>query len=358
MKLGYFYDMELFKNSKIRFSSAVTTSFHIAIWLLALHLVFNLLGILESAYVIFVIGEKFIDEAFIIIPSLIILFYWNSNYLVIRFLNRKSWWKYLVGLTLSFLFLLYLGYYLAWYLLETGYKSHFHDPIEFLDFSLILHFIVIGISTSLGIAKVAMENAKQKKRAEEKQRETELNYLKARVSPHFLFNTLNTIYSLANDEEAPQTINAVLKLSEMMRYMLREATKPKVSLQSEISFLHNFIDLQLLRLSGNIPVSFNIIGRPETQSIAPLLLISFIENTFKHGVSYQTPSPIFIELTIETETITLVTKNTINKKRDTSSSGIGLENVRKRLTYLYPEKHELQIHQRDEVFEVKLTVVL
>jgi len=337
-------------------SSYVRVISQIVIWLLLLQLVYDLLGLWESLEILFFEDKRFVDEAFIIIPSLILLFYWNSNYLIPKLLTIKSWWYYvpaLIGSSLIFLFAGYFVFNLFW---NNDYDS-FIDPIGFFEQSLILHLIVVGVSTSLGISRIAMDNARQKKDALEKQKEAELNYLKAQVSPHFLFNTLNTIYSISNDEDAPKTAETILLLSENMRYMVREASNEKVDLRKEIEFIKGYIELQLLRLGGNVAIHLSISENIDNQQIAPLLLIPFIENIFKHGVSYQSDSPIFIEIKLEQNILHLHTKNT-TKKRASTPTGAGIENTKKRLAFLYPQQHELTIKRDEMCYQIFLNISL
>ena len=139
--------------------------------------------------------------------------------------------------------------------------------------------------------------------------------------------------------------------------MVKESSQTKVALQKEIDFLEEFVDLQKMRLAGASTCRFYILkGQVERQQIAPLLLITIIENTFKHGIQYHPPQPIFIELSIESDRLHLLTRNVFNPKRNTTERGTGLDNLRKRLTYLYPEKHQLAINKANGLFEVLLVI--
>lgn len=335
-------------------NNTTTTLVHVIFWLLFTHLVFDIAGLYDSFQELYR-EREFIDEAFILLPIMMGLFYWNSHFLIPKYLNQKSWKKYLFTLTLSFLFFIFLGYGIDYFLENQGFEFNL-DREEVVDFLAQFNVLVIGISTSLGLSKIAMENTTQKKEAQAKQQAAELKYLTAQVNPHFLHNTLNTIYSLANDETAPKTQDAILKLSKMMRYMVKESSQSEVVLQKEIDFLQEFVELQKMRLAGAVPVDFIIKGKVEQQNIAPLLLITVIENTFKHGVQYHPPQPILIELSIESIRLHLLTKNIFNPKKSTSEIGTGLNNLRKRLTYLYPDKHQLTITKKDGLFEVLLVI--
>ncbi|MGV3458823.1 MAG: sensor histidine kinase [Flavobacterium sp.] len=194
--------------------------------------------------------------------------------------------------------------------------------------------------------------------AQNEKLKSEVSYLKAQINPHFLFNTLNSLYALSitKSDEAP---NAVLKLSGMMRYVVTESSKDQVALEKEIEYIKNYISLQQLRMDG-AQFSFSVTGNPIGKSISPLMLIPFIENAFKYGLNPERKSDITITIDIEDSKLNLHVKN--NKVVDTVSeediSGMGIENTRQRLHYLYPQKHKLLIFDTDNVFEVKLTLTL
>jgi len=186
---------------------------------------------------------------------------------------------------------------------------------------------------------------------------SELALLRSQVNPHFLFNTLNNIYSLVyrKSNEAPE---AVLKLSEMMRYMLYDSDSEKVSLNKEITYLHSFIELQKIRIHNKDFVEFNISGDTEGFTISPMLLISFVENAFKHG-SKNVPQPgIIINLSVDRQKMIFAVTNFMKKNESSkdASGGIGLQNIKRRLELLYPGKHSLDINSNEEVYIVKLEI--
>jgi len=345
------------KNPTNNFFNRNAVLIHFAFWVLVLHLLFDISGVFYSFRRIFLGGDSLMDDAFIVVPLMIGLFYWNTEFLIPKFINRKNWWKYLIGITLSFFFCLFLGYILYSFLENLGY--HFEEDKEsFIDFSLFFLILVTAISTSLGVSKIAMQNSAKQKKAEAKQKEAELKFLTAQVNPHFLFNSLNTIYSLSAEEEADKTTDAVLKLSEIMRYPLKEGLQKEVPLKSEIDFLKNFIELQKIRLGKDYPIHFEINGEVESFKIAPLIFISFIENTFKYGVSQKSPQPIFISISAQNNSIHFHCKNEIIKSSDSSSHGLGIENVKSRLQLLYPQKHKLEIKASNKNYIVDLEIKL
>lgn len=334
--------------------STNTILIHVIFWLLFIHIFFDISGLYHSFKDLYRNGD-FIDEAFILIPTMIGLFYWNSHFLIPRYLNQLHWKKYLVYLILSFVFFVLVGYVIDQFWEGLGYEFNI-DSEDVIDFLAQFNILAIGISTSLGLFKIAMDNTTARKAAQEKQKVAELKYLTAQVNPHFLHNTLNTIYSLANDENAPTTQTAILKLSKMMRYLVKESHQSSVPLKQEIAFLEDFIDLQKLRLADAIPVYFSVKGTVEHQKIAPLLLITIVENTFKHGIQYEPVQPIHISITIEPNHLVLLTQNILKTKKATHPTGTGLDNLKKRLNYLYPNKHQLNISTNEPFFEVRLRI--
>ncbi|TRW21865.1 sensor histidine kinase [Flavobacterium zepuense] len=188
---------------------------------------------------------------------------------------------------------------------------------------------------------------------------TEVSYLRAQINPHFLFNTLNSLYALTieKSDAAPE---AVLKLSSMMRYVVTESGRDHVALESEIAYIKNYISLQQLRMDDATAFTFTVSGNAQGRQISPLLLIPFIENAFKYGLNPEEDSVIGVDINI---TDTQLLLNVKNKKVTMSlpageESGHGVENTRQRLQYLYPNKHELLIFDTADVFEVKLTLTL
>jgi two-component system, LytTR family, sensor kinase len=186
----------------------------------------------------------------------------------------------------------------------------------------------------------------------------ELALLRSQVNPHFLFNTLNNIYSLVyrKSDDAPA---AVMKLSSIMRYMLYDSASEKVPLEKEIEYLKSFIELQNLRVKYPDYVSLKIDGDPTGQFIAPMLLISFVENAFKHGSKNHRPG-IIIQLSILKEQINFEVLNYLKKAQpaqDEPPSGKGLANIRRRLELIYPDKHKLLISEEEDTFRINLEII-
>lgn len=222
--------------------------------------------------------------------------------------------------------------------------------------SMFLVFFSVG----LRVLERHSETEKWQKELEKEKLNSELAFLKNQISPHFFFNTLNNIYSLIsiNQEDSQK---AVLKLSKLMRYLLYESEQGNTMLSSEIDFMNNYIDLMKLRMSEKINLSISFPEQYEDKSIPPLLFIPFIENAFKHGISYREKSFIDVSMSTTKDSIGFRCANSIVKSRedtDGGNSGIGLENVSKRLSLLFPGKHDLKINKTDTEFEILLRINL
>lgn len=194
--------------------------------------------------------------------------------------------------------------------------------------------------------------------------EAELTALKAQLNPHFLFNSLNNIYSLALDKSdlAP---DYVLKLSELMRYILHDSQAVSVSLGKELEFVRNYLDLERIRMGEPVKMTLKVVGDPEGIEVAPLLLLPFVENAFKHGTDAG-PDSTFVNIVVKITDDGGVVIEVVNHKDDTevlenlpgggTPGGVGLENLRRRLTLLYPARHELALMDRETKYAVKLEI--
>lgn len=220
--------------------------------------------------------------------------------------------------------------------------------------NLFITFFALGL-------RVLDRNAQIEERQKELEKEklnSELAFLKNQISPHFFFNTLNNIYSLIsiNTEDSQK---AVLQLSRMMRYLLYESEHGETELSKEIDFMNNYIDLMRLRMNEKVKLTVSFPSKYNNISIPPLLFIQIIENAFKHGLSYREKSFIDIDMEVTEELITFRCSNSKVKSSDEPSpshSGIGLENVSKRLNLLYPGKHEFKIDRSETAFNVLINI--
>lgn len=236
-------------------------------------------------------------------------------------------------------------------------NSQHHSPPEgdmFIDVNqkIFPFLVVVFFSLMLRISNRWQQTEREKMNAE-------LSYLKAQINPHFLFNTLNSIYSLAI-QKSDETPTAIVKLSGMMRYVLSEAATDFVSLEKEIIYIQNYIDLQKIRFGESISLDFILFGNTKGKKIAPLMLIPFIENAFKHGVNAEEESLIYIRIDITEEELFLYV---LNKKvtvhiSEENKSGLGVENTKNRLEHLYPNNHKLTIYDTEKEYLVELSMNL
>jgi two-component system, LytTR family, sensor kinase len=225
----------------------------------------------------------------------------------------------------------------------------------------ITSVLVTGFAMGLRYGEASRAREREIKELEQAKLNSELSMLKNQVSPHFFFNTLNNIYSLiainAVDAQA-----SVLSLSKMMRYMLYESEHGNTRLKSEIEFMKNYIDLMKLRLSNRVLLKVDFPEHFTDIDIPPLLFISFIENAFKHGVSNQGNSFISISLNIDGSIVTFLAQNSTTKAQKAEApkieSGIGPENVRKRLSLLFGDNYDLRIEENESVYSVTLKLDL
>ena len=185
-------------------------------------------------------------------------------------------------------------------------------------------------------------------------KQTELEYLKHQINPHFFMNTLNNIHALI-DVDTEKAKESVIELSKIMRYILYDSSQPIISLQKEITLLNNYIALMRIRYTDSIDISVNIADNLPDVQIPPLLFISFIENAFKHGISYQHPSFVHIMLETREKELSFYIVNS-NFSDTHNPSGIGLENVTKRLQLLYGDKYILETRAEENSFSVNLII--
>lgn len=221
--------------------------------------------------------------------------------------------------------------------------------------------ILFGIITALALSVKSIEQwhttEQRMMKAESERVNAELSFLKAQINPHFLFNTLNNIYMLSvmNSAHTPESI---MKLSNIMRYVTDDVMQDFVPLSNELKCVSDYIDLQKLRLGTQTTLDFKINGKVNNQQIAPLIMMSFIENTFKYGISKKEKSTIVIYIEVSEKSVVFHSENSIFTRRITERSGIGVANTKQRLQLLYPEKHILLIDDANGIFKVDLTLIV
>ena len=297
---------------------------------------------------------------FLLYPIInVTLFYLNFLIYIPKFLDKKRYWAYTAFIIISI-----IVYGLFKYGVGLYYKDiilmHMNKPIPFNAYfisTIIVNILFIFLSTGLKFATDWFLNERIQRDLENQRLSAELAFLKSQINPHFLFNSLNSIYSLAY-QRSETTPEAILKLSEIMRYMLYECNDNKVDLSKELQYLHNYIDLQKIRFGNKAFIDFKVMGNVTNQQIVPLLLIAFIENAFKHGVANDVTSPIKLLINVDDCKLHFYIQNKKHTHNRDSSGGIGLNNVQRRLNLLYPEKHTLKIRDEADTYTCELSIVL
>jgi sensor histidine kinase YesM len=245
-------------------------------------------------------------------------------------------------------------------ILPQYYFISFYDIDDILKFV----FVYVALTSLLKLSKgwfLLTQTEKQIMLIRQEKIESELKALKSQINPHFLFNSLNNIYSLSMGESGKAPA-AILRLSDLMRYMLYESNEEKVPLEKEIDFLENYIDLQRLRSDRRSKIEYNRNGSPDGLKIAPLLFLPLVENSFKHGIKGD-PAGGYVKIMVEIgENILEISiennKGMVDEIEDLENSGIGLANVKRRMELLYPEKSLLEINETESYFKVKLKLEL
>jgi two-component system, LytTR family, sensor kinase len=270
---------------------------------------------------------------------LVILFYLNAYLFIPDYFNKKYWFVYLMLVILSISILIFISDLTENYI-DKQFEFPHHKPIELKIFPSLL---VLAVSTAYGII---VKYEKQKKERETENLKTELQFLRSQINPHFLFNTLNNLVSLAR-KKSDMLEPSLLKLSGLMQYMLIEPENDRVNVMQEVDYLKNYIELQKLRFDIEVKISFECDETGLQQyDIAPMLLIPFVENAFKHGVGMLDDREISIRFSVKDSQLYFEVKNNFNaqtQEQKDKSSGIGLLNVRKRLNLLYPSNYNLDI---------------
>ncbi len=291
----------------------------------------------------------------------IILFYFNFFYLFPRYKSKKiniivySLWIIVLVIIFSVIENSF-DYLYAVFRTKDNVITLQVGELLFTSF-LNLFFILVSVLYSIIRDWLKMEVIKRK--LTEENLKLELNFLKSQISPHFLFNSLNNLYSIAIKNDDEETASGLSKLSTMMRFMLDTSDKTIVKLNEEIEYLKSYIEMQKLRFleSDDINISFNTIGNTNIFNLPPFLLINFIENAFKHGIDYKKPSKIDIMLAVDKNKLLFKVENTIHQiKKNEDNSKLGLDNVKKRLDLIYGTDYSLSINPTSEKHLVELTI--
>lgn len=290
---------------------------------------------------------------------LLLFFYCNYFWLIDNLYFKKKFFLFGLTIIIFYLIMIFLPV-IVWKpdpMIKMKKMPDFNPGIAqelFMSYGRHLFLFIMVLTFSLLI-----KLNERWKRTEKERLKAELSNLKNQINPHFLFNTLNSIYSLSM-EKSDLAPTAVVKLSDMMRYMLTDAKNDRVSLDKELENIGNYIDLQKIRLGNTVQTEYLVEGDVFNQQIAPLLLIPFIENAFKYGVNPEEDSKIKIHIQIADNSLKMVVFNKkVNREiPDSEKSGLGLINTSYRLQLFYPNKHQFHIQESNNDFTVNLNIEL
>ena len=334
---------------------------HLTLWVLVL-LFFSFFIGLEGADPV----AKFIFSAFFLPVTIATTYVFIYN-LIPNYLLPKRYFKFSLyafyAFVVSAVFIIVSAFYGFVIALELEWNDSF--PIsKSIFYIMITIYLVVVIASAFSLLKnnfsSAAKNEELKNRileAQLKLKEQELQYLKMQIHPHFLFNSLNTIYglSLLNDARTPEMI---LQLSDLLDYILYQTSKPLVSLEDEINHIQNYISLEKKRFGEDLNVKIFTEGIDERTLIPPMLLLPFVENSFKHGRLENGKLEMVLEVILKDEKLDFRIENSVNEHSGKHSAGIGLANIKKRLALLFPGNHKLNIEKTNDRFQVDLQIEL
>jgi len=321
---------------------------HLTLWSISFLLLFKLFTIDYDS--------GFADVLYTLLFHLPLLLAVYINLLLIKlFFLKKQYGLYLI-LIITLLLICVGVYFLIFRLLvplmlERYYFIAYYSPLQIAQFVLVYLFLSLLFHLSVGWFFLREKEYQLQK----ENHQVQLRNLKAQINPHFLFNSLNNIYALAGPDNTPAR-NYLTKLSDSLRYMIYETNVEFVSLKDEVNYLENFFDLEKLRLSASTDILFEKEGKFDQHVIAPLLLLPLMENCFRH-CNRKNPS-IHVYLFVENEQLTFRTRNNISSGPEAAPGGVGLQNVKKRLEFIYGKRGQLNLRKEADCFELDLNINL
>jgi hypothetical protein len=357
------------------FSDKLTYRFrrHLAFWgfwWLFQAVLYSFLGLKQGPYLWYLLDCTMESAIFLTIH---IFLAYSLNYFVLpRYLLKQKYWQTALWVAALFLITAGLSILLSSTLVRAVRLAMLHDdswkpPITVFDFvrglmaGLRGGITIAGFAATIKLMKYWYTKERKNLQLQKENAEAQLQLLKAQVHPHFLFNTLNNIYSFTQNTSTVAS-KLVMGLSDMLRYMLYECNQPLVSLGKELKMLRDYSTLEQIRYDNRLDLHIELPQEVQDLYIAPLLLLPFVENCFKHGASNMLEQPwVSLHVSVEGDTLKM---NLVNGKppdpgnKPLNKPGIGIVNVRKRLSLLYPDKHQLVITSEEEVFIVNLTIEL
>lgn len=308
------------------------------------------------------LSMRFMSRFWMMVFGLLLTFYSNYLYAIDKLLYRKRYVAFVVFNIALLLFTDTLELLVEYFFNPERYHHKRPGVVQTIFVYNRLIFTALGVGASLAVRyyKKLADSEKEKEQLENEKLTSEISLLKYQMQPHFFFNTLNNIYALIakspNDAQ-----KAVHRLSKMMRYILYENTSETINLSKEIEFIENYNELMLLRMNGKVKVTSDIAECGEDVNIPPLLLIPLIENAYKHGVTYTDESFITSKLTLDGGRLIFTVENSLIKSEneDRSHSGIGLQNLQKRLEILYGKEATFTAGETDrDTFRAELSIPL
>ena len=303
--------------------------------------------------------------ASLLLPLTMALTYFVVNFLIPNYLISKRYWQFVLysfyTLVASSYLIVIIIYGCLIFLLSLDISIMPPMSKNFV-FILIMVYLFVGLLSFISILNLNFKTVSRNKELQNKILETqlqlkeqELHYLKRQIHPHFLFNTLNTIYGFAL-KQSKQTPDIILKLSNLLDYILYQINKPRVSLKEEVLHIKEYIDLEKIRFQDTLKVVFKADEINDDIQVAPMLLIPFVENAFKHGNIIDGFLSIEISIKVPDNSLDFNIRNTFNKETPNQKSGIGLENIKKRLDLNYSDHYQLAYDSKDNWYSVKLLI--
>ena len=296
-------------------------------------------------------------------PLHIVLVYFNLYFLLPRLIPGNVL-GYVGGLSMSVALVSFVRILLTYEFVTTDiYRESIRGGHSLFDTNYFIavyigELYVIGLTTAIKLTIDWVRAQRRTQELERRNQETELSFLRSQVQPHFFFNTLNNLYYLAL-EKSPKAPDTILKLSELMSYVIYKGKEERVSLHDEIIYIHNYVDLEKIRYGDKLEVNIGITGKIENKTLPPLLLLPFVENSFKHGINLKNGKiPIEIDLKVQNSTLDFSITN--RKARDsqkgqvTRRAGIGIHNTKRRLDILFGDRYKYNIDETQDKYSVNL----
>ncbi len=348
---------------------------HLSLWILLGFLISRLYPLIELEVEVTEAGTEEIllmthpYNHLVLITVFAFFFYTHSYYLFPRKFLKGPKWEYFTYLSLLILATALIQYFLDKFWISqltvtpNGFSTeklggYFVDPIGF-SFTGVLHINAIVFTLGYSFFTSWSKDQALKKQIIEDKIRAENRELRSQVNPHFLFNTLNTFFSMAQEHGVTEVEEGVATLAEMFRYTLDNNQTAQIELEKELGYLSAFVYLQKLRFKDgdDVDVRFDVKGESKGLKIHQMLLINFIENAFKHGIHVSNKSFVHIHIIAEAD-FHLIVQNSISKSSSATSHGVGLKNAQERLQLLYPGQHQLDFNISELTYEVKLNLQL